>query len=172
MSFQTPMRWVHLVRIGDDIVSLTVTPPAVSDLVCFVESNATLVGLGDVVSILYLVANQGNRTAAGFACVLTVDGLRVSSTRVDELVPGGNESWVYDWIIDGEGEFSVVYSVDVDAVVFELVEENNSDSLVLVSERPFPVMSVIVVVFFGLVGFYFWRNGSIDWFIDNLQKRY
>jgi len=172
VSFPAPMRGMHLVRVGDDMVSLTVTPPTVSDLVCFVESNATLVEPGDVVSIRYLVANQGNRTAAGFACVLTVDGLRVSSTRVDELVPGGNESWVYDWIIDGEGEFSVVYSVDVDAVVFELVEENNSDSLVLVSERPFPVMSVIVVVFFGLVGFYFWRNGSIDWFIDNLQKRY
>jgi len=164
VSFPAPMRGMHLVRVGDDIVSLTVTPPTVPDLVCFVESNVSLVEPGDAVSIRYLVVNQGNRTAAGFACVLTVDGLRVSSTRVTELMPGGNESWVYDWVVDGTGEFSVAYEVDVDDDVGELDESNNSDGFVLVSEEPFPLVSVVAIVcFVGLAALYYRHYGVPSW---------
>ena len=99
-----------------------------------------------------------------FSCTLLINGLRVSSTRIDDLMPGFNESWVYDWVVDEAGEFSVVYNVDVDDDVFELNEVNNSDSLVLVSEKPFPVVMVIAtVVVIGLVGVYIWRFGLPSW---------
>ena len=163
VSFESPSRGVHQLRLGDQLEIVTVTPPTMADISCAIASNSTQLMPGDKLELLLTAFNTGNRTAEDFGCSLTIGGLKLSSSRIEALEPNATFTWSYIWIVGGEGEYPAILTVDTMNDVLEVDEENNSCLVVLVSEKRFTVALFIgLLILLGAGAVYLWRE---RWFV-------
>ena len=141
---------------------LTVVPPTLPDLICNVSAIGEVTE-GEKVDLNYTVTNTGNRTAVGFVTKLSVGGLTVYSSRVEELCPGETHTKGYTWIADKAGEYEVRYSVDTSGVVDEVDEGNNTSEALIDVKAPLNmayVVSAVLLVAFALAAAYWYRLRS------------
>ena len=162
-SFTAPGRGTYLVRLGDYVKPVEVTPPTIPDLGSFLRSNVTQLRLGDKALLQFTVHNSGNRTAKDFMCSLSVGGLRVSSNRIEALPPNMNLTYSYSWEAVDDGEYSAILTVDTLEEVVETNEGNNVSQITLYSEKPFPITVLLgSLLVLGVAGLYLWRSGFLQ----------
>ena len=162
IRFNVSERGEHLIRVDDMETGLTVVPPTLPDLICNVSAIGEVTE-GEKVDLHYTVTNTGNRTAVGFVTKLSVGGLTVYSSRVEELCPGETHTKGYTWIADKASEYEVQYSVDTSGVVDEVDEGNNTSEAFIDVKAQLNmvyVVSAVLLAAFALAAAYLYKLRS------------